>query len=153
MTTESDSGDGLSWVAGVGVVCAAMYVLVVLMRDVFSADGLLYSLGLGDGTGLMWPTATAVVTWGLFVECCAVGGVVANYSAGRWHDWWLKNLLLGHVTFLGWLFRALRWTAKRLYGGASWALDHAAREPGPLLVVETAEPDDFDGLVVDSEAL
>ncbi len=154
MTRVNESGGDSTWfwwVVGVGVVSAAIYVLALLIRDVFSVSGLAYTLGLGDGTGLLWPQATVALTWALFVECCALAGVAGNYFTGRWKHSLLANLLLGHVTFLGWVFRALWAGCRGTYRSGRWALARVRPHPAVLLQSVPAD-DDFEGLVVEAQA-
>lgn len=150
MTTSSDDGGNswFGWVVGTGAACAGVYVLALLLRDVFSVRGLVYTLGLGDGTGLLWPEATAALTWVLLVECCALTGVVGNYFAGRWKSSRLANLLLGHVAFVGWVFQALRAGCRVSGRAALWAVSRARR--GPAVLVQAVPADeDFENVFID----
>ena len=146
-SSKSESDNKASWWAlGLGVAAVVAYVLLQLLIDVFSLEGLAYTLGHGDGSGLMWPEATAALTWALMVECCAVSGMVSNYLAGRWKNSLTLNVAAGHTRFLRWIGRALQAAGTALYRGCCWVLRQASR---PVLA-EPADLDDFESVVDDS---
>ena len=151
MTRVSDTGEGSSWVwwgVAAGAGCVVIRVLVQLMSDVLSATGLLYSLGLGSAEGIAFPLATRLVTWFGLLELCALAGMIGNYWVGRWKDHWAANLLLGHVAFVGWIFRGLQ-AGGRGIAAVTAAVARARR--GRVEVLVDVGQEDFDALVVKPE--
>ncbi len=119
---KEETGRGTtSWglVTAAGIV--VLYIVATLIKDVFSWAGLSYSLGQGDGASLTWPEATAVATYVLLSEVCALGALVHNWYQGEWKMRWYQNVLLAHVTLGVWLCRGLRWAVVAICGCASWA--------------------------------
>ena len=93
---------GAGWLLGATAVFAVWFGLRLLL-DVFSVAGIAYTLGLGDGATLMWPTATAVLTWMLAIEICAAAGMAADVATGKRRPTRVAYWVFGHVTFMCWI--------------------------------------------------
>jgi hypothetical protein len=112
--------------------------------------GLLYTFGLGSPEGLNYPYICRGVTITVLAEACALAGTVGNYVTGHWHERFVADWLLGHVTFAGWIFRASR--------AAVSATRHTAGAPVGKIrrieftVTESVEIGDWQGIVIDIDA-
>jgi len=136
--------------ASVMVYFIVRFILQVL-SDVLSVAGFLYAIGLGSSAGLNYPGICRGVIVVMFVELCALAGMLANFIVGRWKYVLLWDWLLGHITFVGWLVRAARWTVmgvSRAIGWAYWKL----RRSEKITVTESVEMDDWSGTVIDLRA-